>query len=93
VDYTNDPDGGGSYGPSSEHPNAHDLEQLASIYAHSDGSTGGKPCRGKQCPNPAGLDTAPPFSQASRANGNVYVDHLPNGGRKITHVFWTPFGE
>jgi hypothetical protein len=90
MDYTNDPDGGDSYGPSNEHPNAHDFVQLASIYAHSDSTTGGKPCRGKKCPN---LGSAPPFSQASRAMGDLYVDALPNGGRRITHVFWTPFGE
>jgi hypothetical protein len=90
MDYTNDPDG-----PLSNlQPNVHDFEQLALIYAHLDGSSGGgKPCRGKKCPNPAALDNAPPFSQASRANGSVYVDHLANGGRKITHVFWTPSGE
>lgn len=96
MDYTNDPDGGlggaSETDPSNEHPNAHDLEQLASIYAHLDGSTGGgTPCRGKKCRN--GLEKAPPFSQASRANGNHYVDALANGGHRITHVFWTPFGE
>ncbi|MGH2829742.1 MAG: hypothetical protein ACRDJM_04605 [Actinomycetota bacterium] len=35
MDYTNDPDGP----PSNEHPNAHDYDQLASIYAHLDGNT------------------------------------------------------
>jgi hypothetical protein len=87
MDYTNDPDGP----PSNEHPNAHDFEQLAAIYAHSDSSGGGKPCKGRKCQN--GLENAPPFAQASRATGSVYVDALPNGGRRITHVFWTPFGE
>ena len=38
MDYTNDPDGGGAYGPSNEHPNAHDFEQLQTIYAHLDSS-------------------------------------------------------
>ena len=40
MDYTSDPDGP----PSNEHPNAHDYEQVESIYAHLDGSGGGKPC-------------------------------------------------
>ena len=86
MDYTSDPDGP----PSNEHPNQHDFDQLVAIYGHVDGAGGGggKPCRGKKCPN-----GARPFSEASRANGDVYVDHLPNGGRRITHVFWTPFGE
>jgi len=90
MDYTSNPDGP----PSNLQPNVHDFEELALIYAHLDGSSGGgKPCRGKKCPKPAAVDNAPPFSQASRANGSVYVDHLANGGRKITHVLWTPFGE
>ena len=36
MDYTNDPDGGGEYGPSNEHPNSHDYQQLSSIYQHTD---------------------------------------------------------
>lgn len=39
MDYTNDPDGGGAYGPSNEHPNKHDFDQLEAIYAHLDGSS------------------------------------------------------
>ncbi|HXG40454.1 MAG TPA: hypothetical protein VNJ28_05885, partial [Candidatus Limnocylindrales bacterium] len=35
MDYTNDPDGP----PSNEHPNAHDYEQLETIYAHLDSTT------------------------------------------------------
>lgn len=89
MDYTSDPDGP----PSNEHPNAHDYEQLASMYAHLDGSGGGKPCNPRKPGCQAGVDHAPPFAQASRANGSVYVDHLPNGGRRVTHVFWTPFGD
>jgi len=38
MDYTNDPDGGGAYGPSNEHPNGHDFDQLEDIYAHLDGT-------------------------------------------------------
>ncbi len=40
MDYTNDPDGGigGAVAddPSNEHPNAHDYDQLATIYSHFD---------------------------------------------------------
>ncbi len=35
MDYTRDPDGP----PSNEHPNQHDYDQLAAIYAHTDSST------------------------------------------------------
>ena len=45
MDYTNEPDGGGTYGPANRAPNAHDYEMLnsTSMYgsAHSDGSSGG----------------------------------------------------
>lgn len=89
MDYTNDPDGP----PSNEHPNSHDYEQLLLIYEHLDGSGGGKPCNPhKPGCQPGGFGNAPPFSQASRANGDAYVDELPNGGRRITHVFWAPLG-
>ena len=87
MDYTNDPDGGGAYLLKNVSPNQHDFDQLASIYAHTDGtttiasSTAALPGRAK------------PFSQASRANGSVYVDHLPGGVTQVTHVFWTPPGE
>jgi len=92
MDYTNDPDGGAggasSSDPSNEHPNQHDYAELVTIYSHLDGAGGGggKPCHGRKCPN--GFDGAPSLSQASKANGDVYVDHLPNGGRRVTHVFW-----
>ena len=36
MDYTNDPDGGGAYGASNEHPNSHDFAQLETIYGHLD---------------------------------------------------------
>lgn len=36
MDYTNDPDGGGAYGPSNEHPNGHDFDQLQTDYGHAD---------------------------------------------------------
>ena len=98
MDYTNDPDGGlggaSSNDPSNEHPNRHDYDQIATIYAHLDGLGGGSTCPGKSKKSCSSAhDHAPPFAQASRANGSVYVDHLPNGGRLLTHVFWTPFGE
>jgi hypothetical protein len=83
MDYTSDPDGP----PSNEHPNQHDYDQIATIYSHLDSST-------TIASEPASLPgNAPPFSQASRANGSLYVDDLGNGVRRITYVFWTPFGE
>ena len=39
MDYTNDPDGTIRRQLSNEHPNQHDYDELATIYAHVDGST------------------------------------------------------
>ncbi len=41
MDYTSDPDGGGSFGPSNTAPNQHDFDQIAETYAHIGGSGGG----------------------------------------------------
>ena len=102
MDYTNDPDGGAggasSNDPSNEHPNTDDFNHLDDIYAHLDGGGGGGGGGVPGCPGPApkcqnGAGNPPPFSQADRANGSVYLDALPGGAKRITHVFWTPFGE
>ncbi len=87
MDYTSDPDGGGAYGPSNEHPNQHDYDQLQAIYTHLDGTS---TLAGGTTSLPG---RAKPFSQASRANGSVYVDRLPGGDTLVRHVFWAPFGD
>jgi hypothetical protein len=75
MDYTSNPG-------TNQHPNKHDYDELVIIYSHLDSTTtisaGTVPGNAK------------PFSQASRANGSVYVDHLPGGVTRLTHVFWTP---
>ena len=76
MDYTNNP-------TSNQHPNAHDYAQLVTIYTHLDSTS-----TVSSAPSLPGK--AKPFSQASRANGAVYVDHLPGGVTLLTHVFWTP---
>jgi hypothetical protein len=55
MDYTSDPDG-----PSNEHPNAHDDQQLETIYAHLDASTtvGQIAQNGKMPPAMAEIDFA-----------------------------------
>lgn len=81
MDYTSDPDGP----PSNEHPNAHDFAQMLTIYGHTDSTS----TLGAGTPSDV-PGNAKPFSQASRANGSVYVDHLPGGVKLLTHVFWVP---
>ena len=88
MDYTNSPG-------SNQHPNQHDYDMLDAIYGHLDSGSGGGDDGGGDC-NPRspkcnnGALKAPPFSQASRANGSVYVDQMRNGLTRIKHVFWVP---
>lgn len=101
MDYTNAPAGGlvGGffYGPSNEHPNAHDYEQIEIIYQHLDSSTtiGQSVNRNGQAP-PAmkDLDLESPGQWgrliSSSRNGRVQVFELDfgNGNKVLTHVFW-----
>ena len=84
MDYTNDPEGP----PSNVQPNAHDYEELESIYAHLDSTSTVAAGSSPSLPG-----NAPPFSQASRANGSRYADDLGNGQHLITFVLWAPFGD
>lgn len=88
MEYTSLPDG-------NTHPDSHDYEQLAAIYNHSDGSTGGgggKPGRGK----PLGIEPGNSPADWGRAIGkdaagrdNEFVRNI-NGYTVITHVTWVP---
>lgn len=91
MDYTSDPDGP----PSNEHPNAHDFEQISTIYAHLDSTS----TVGASLPNgaPAAMnqidfDTPNHWGQLVRSsrNGRVQVYELDfgRGNKVITHVFW-----
>lgn len=97
MDYTNDPVG-------SEGPNAHDYEQLETIYAHLD--SGGGSCKGgpKKCGASAGSNGAPPafdmtlpdlaqwgrMVSLTRDGGqSVFVQDFGDGFRVVTHVTWT----
>jgi hypothetical protein len=66
MDYTNDPDGGpgGAVNddPSNEHPNAHDFQQLETIYAHLDSTTTIK------------LDSGGSGGPGNRGNGGAGAD-------------------
>jgi hypothetical protein len=108
MDYTNDPSGnaGGVNGSlSNEDSNAHDFEQLHTIYNHTDGYTTavspsttnfgirefGKPQPQAAAPDDSG-ETPAEWGRAVRSDGlgrpDVFVQDLPGGRRKITHVFW-----
>ena len=103
MDYTNDPDGGGAYGPSNMHPNAHDYEELNIIYNHDDGFTTtaaatdfgirevGKPV--PQITGDAGVgDTMAGWGRAihrdAKGRPDAFAKDLGSGRKVITHVFW-----
>lgn len=96
MDYTNDPDGGGAYGPSNEYPNQHDYDQLAAIYAHSDSTnfavrTVGQSNQGAVSEE-AGGDSPAEWGKAIHFDGkgrpDVFEKQVGPGRKKITHVFW-----
>jgi hypothetical protein len=90
MDYTNDPDGGGFYGPSNEHPNGHDYDQLITIYSHLDStSTVGSFSAVTAQDKENEPDNWGRLIRSSR-NGRVQIYELDlgNGRRVVTHVFW-----
>lgn len=86
MDYTNDPS-------TNQHPNAHDFDQLASIYAHTDAYTTAiaAATSGKGRAGPSFGQDGEDWGQAVSADGkgrpNVFVKN-ENGGKKITWVYW-----
>ncbi|MGB2716585.1 MAG: hypothetical protein WBC51_20545 [Vicinamibacterales bacterium] len=95
MDYTSDPDGGGSFGPSNEHPDPHDFEQLELIYQHVDATT----TAGAALPHGAPsamrdilLEGPNQWGNLVRASRNnriqVYELDFGRGNKVVTHVFW-----
>ena len=98
MDYTNDPSGkAGTNGSlSNERPNAHDFNQLASIYSHLDGSTTvGQSTAAANMP-PAALDIIiegpgqwGKLVRGGRDKGFSEYELDFGGGHKVyTHVIW-----
>jgi hypothetical protein len=99
MDYTNDPDGGGAFGPSNEHPNAHDFAQLETIYAHLDSSTTigqvtGKALGAAHAAIKAGNADHPEFGSAvgfdAKGKANQFAKKVGEDETVVTHVFWVP---
>lgn len=83
MDYTNQPAG-------NEHPDAHDYDQLLTIYNHTESGAGtlgrGAAPSGEPGDTPAEWGRAVHFTRDGRPD--VFVQELGGGNRKITHVFW-----
>lgn len=95
MDYTNDPDGGGSYGPSNEHPNQHDFEQISAIYSHLDSSStvaaalpDGAPAAMTQIDLDGPGQWGRLVSSSRNGRSQTYELDFGRGHKVITHVFW-----
>ena len=103
MDYTNDPDGGGAYGPSNVSPNQHDYDMLNTIYNHNDGFTTASAATnfgirqlGRPVPQPvssAGSGDSPAeWGRAIHYDGqgrpDVFLKDLGAGHKVLTHVLW-----
>ncbi len=107
MDYTAAPAGGlydgFDYGPSNEHPNKHDYDQIITIYSHDDGTSAaptnfgvrevGKPSAQAISSAPAGLepsDWGRAIDHAADGRADTFEKVLAPGQKMITHVFWLP---
>lgn len=95
MDYTNDPDGGGSYGPSNEHPNNHDYDELQTIYQHLDstttvgfaeGFTAGKSGQDIDTNDPR--EWGMPIKANNAGRAIMFMRDLGNDQKLFTFVYW-----
>jgi hypothetical protein len=97
MDYTSKPAGP----PSNEHPNAHDYQQLETIYSHTDGTTtvGQTTLTGKVPPPFADIDSGDPVQvgtgqwgklirSTNHGRTELYELDLGGGQKVLTHVIW-----
>ena len=101
MDYTNAPSGGTvgvfNYGPSNEHPNFHDYEELAIIYAHLDSfnsftaisvSNRGASAAAQSDDFENASEWGKATKKDARGRDNTFEKDLGGGNKLITHVFW-----
>ena len=89
MDYTNDP-------ASNQHPNSHDYDELATIYAHTDNTNTATDGIGKGKPANVGQDIdlndpsawGKAVKQDARGNNSLYKRDLGNGETLFTFVIW-----
>jgi hypothetical protein len=87
MDYTSDPDGGGS-NPSNLSPNQHDYDELVTIYSHFDSvTTVGQSVR---LPAAAAAAAEENFGQVIRSHGRtaLFMRDLGNNLKIFTFVIW-----
>jgi hypothetical protein len=91
MDYTNDPDGG-AYGPSNEHPDQHDFDQLVTIYTHLDSSTTAAAARASAAAAPELGDDPRDWGEVIERDGKGRPTHfrkdLGHGQKVFTFVIY-----
>ncbi len=93
MDYTNDPSGtkGTNGSLANTHPNAHDYNELVTIYSHADSTTTvGAPTPLLVAARAEGDDELPAAVVAGRVP--TFIEDLDNGEQRLTHIFWVPTG-
>ncbi len=99
MDYTNAPAGGTvngfNYGPSNEHPNAHDYAQLETIYAHLDSFTSSSASKASAGAAPAAdvdvsarAEWGKVIRTSSDGRASLYARELSPGQKVLTFVIW-----
>ncbi len=88
MDYTNDPSGTLYSQLSNEHPNQHDYDMLAAIYAHLDGFTTVQSGTQKL---PFGLSISQEAKNSDAENRSEWGKELRNNGRVA--LFERDFGD
>ena len=85
MDYTNDPDGGGAYGPSNMHPNSHDYTTLNTRHNHVGVLL---PGFGAEHSEPAELSASPALMEFSpkRISDMGRLVSITDGGRTEQYV-------
>jgi hypothetical protein len=69
-----------------EHPNAHDYQQLETIYAHLDSTN---TATGAESAGLAGTDAAPEKAERTdRISSSEIVEHFHDGSKRVTHITW-----
>src|SRR4029453_18777977 len=94
MGYTSDPDGGGAFGLSNEHPNSHDYEELVVIYSHTDSTATTGAALSNAAPSAMidiELEGPNQWGKLVRASRNnrvqVFEADFGRGYKIITHVF------
>lgn len=96
MDYTNAPAGGllggFNYGPTNEHPNFHDFEELGIIYAHLDTTSTARTIAPSSAARTADFTNASEWGKSIRTSSDgrksLYVRDLGNGEQVFTFVVW-----